>query len=375
MRESKAPMKKWIWVVLFVVAAVGVVAVQGWQAAQRPIVSPPVVAQLEQSPIPQGLKPPQQAIAETVQAAKEIVSPIAAPQIDAAQVFNRVEALAFERATQGDRAQARNYISEKLKTFGWKSTQQPFEGGINLLAQRSGTDPAAGTILVGAHYDTVPGSPGADDNASGIAVVLEVARLLGPRRTPRGLQVVFFDGEERGLLGSLAFARQGNALKDVRGAIILDMVGFACHTAGCQQYPSGLPVTPPTDRGDFLAVVGDQEHLPLLNAFQQPERSNLPEILALPVPFKGLLSPDVLRSDHAVFWSKGVGAVLLTDTANLRTPHYHQPSDTPETIDRSFLAGAAQITVNATTVLLESQGSLETSPLVTPSPASRVPSR
>jgi len=77
---------------------------------------------------------------------------------------------------------------------------------------------------------------------------------------------------------------------------------------------------------------------------------------------KGLLTPDTLRSDHAPFWYQGVGAVLVTDTANLRTPHYHQPSDIPATIDRPFFIGAAQIVLNATTKLLDNTGVLVTQP-------------
>jgi Zn-dependent M28 family amino/carboxypeptidase len=200
--------------------------------------------------------------------------------------------------------------------------------------------------------------------------VLEVARLLGSRATPRTLQLAFFDQEETGLLGSQAFVSKTARLQNLGGAIVMDMVGYACYAVGCQKYPAGLPVTPPSDKGDFLAVVGDTEHLPLLNAFQNSQNipsialnkqeSNLPPVLTLPIPFKGLLTPDTLRSDHAPFWYQGVGAVLVTDTANLRTPHYHKSSDVPTTIERSFFTGAAQIVINATTALLEKSEVLET---------------
>lgn len=172
-------------------------------------------------------------------------------------------------------------------------------------------------------------------------------------------------------MGSQAFVSQTPRLQNLDGAIIMDMVGYACYTVGCQKYPAGLPVTPPSDKGDFLAVVGDTEHLPLLNAFTSSQflpssalnkqESNLPPVLILPIPFKGLLTPDTLRSDHAPFWYQGVGAVLVTDTANLRTPHYHQPSDVPATIERS-LTGAAQIVVNATSNLLNKNEVLQTQP-------------
>ncbi len=263
-------------------------------------------------------------------------------------------ALNYRRYTEAERDRTRSYLTKSLKQLGWKPELQTFEGGVNIFAQRQGTDAKAGSILVGAHYDTVSVSPGADDNATGVAVVLEVARLLGSRPTSRTLQLALFDREELGLLGSRAFVANEKHLENLQGALVMDMVGFACHKVGCQKYPQGLPVVPPSDKGDFLAVVGDMEHATLLDAFQPSGQDNLPPVLTLPVPLKGMLMPDTLRSDHAPFWYRGVGAVLLTDTANLRTPHYHQPSDTPATLDKSFFSGAAQIVVNATTKLLDS---------------------
>lgn len=276
------------------------------------------------------------------------------PKVSTEKLLAHVRALNYRRYTQNERDRTRTYLIKSLKQLGWKPELQTFEGGVNIFAQRQGTDPQAGSILVAAHYDTVPASPGADDNASGVAVVLEVARLLGSRPTPRTLQLAFFDREELGLLGSRAFVANEKHLENLQGVLVLDMVGFACHTTGCQKYPPSLPIVPPSDKGDFLAVVGDMEHAQLLDAFQPSGQENLPPVLTLPVPLKGMLMPDTLRSDHAPFWYQGNGAVLLTDTANLRTPHYHQPSDKVATLDKSFFTGSAQIIVNATTKLLDS---------------------
>jgi Zn-dependent M28 family amino/carboxypeptidase len=180
--------------------------------------------------------------------------------------------------------------------------------------------------------------------------------------TPRTLKLALFDKEEAGLLGSRAFATKKTHVKDLRGAIIMDMLGYACYKPGCQDYPKGLPIQNKSDKGDFIAVIGDTEHLPLLNSFPNStsKEDNLPPILTVPIPLKGILTPDTLRSDHAPFWYQGIGAVLVTDTANLRTPHYHQPSDIPNNIDNSFFSGAAQIIVNATDKLLRSNASLST---------------
>jgi hypothetical protein len=120
-----------------------------------------------------------------------------------------------------------------------------------------------------------------------------------------------------------------------------------------------LPIQPPTDRGDFLAVLGDQGHASLLQYFMPPERENqssspkLPPVLTLPIPTLGGLAPDLVRSDHAPFWNKGIGAVLVSDTANFRNPHYHQASDTLATIDPEFFVGSAQIVINAVAQMLQ----------------------
>jgi hypothetical protein len=286
---------------------------------------------------------------------------VSQPQVDSSRLWKHVETLAGEREGERARSFTRDYISQQLKTFGFSPKLQEFDRGINVFAERKGTDSNAGAILIAAHYDTVPQSPGADDNATGVAAVLEVARLLGSRPTPRTLQVAFFDREEIGLLGSLAFVGSPARLKNLQGAIVLDMIGYACRTAGCQRYPEGLKpqpfldaagVTSP-DKGEFIAVIGDAEHPLLLGTFAESPQADLPPVMTLPVPLKGLLTPDVLRSDHAPFWYKGVGAVLVTDTANLRSPHYHQSTDTLANIDRPFFIGSAQIVVNATAKLLE----------------------
>lgn len=351
-------MKKWIWLGLLVLVAVAVVSSRGTAFnaffEQRP--SPAIV---ERTPV-KTTQPPQPQQVEIT------------PQVSADKLLAHIQKLNFQRYTNVERSRTRSYITTELQKLGWKPQLEKFAEGVNIFAQRQGTDKTAGAILVAAHYDTVAFSPGADDNGTGIAVVLEVARLLSSRSMPRTLQLAFFDKEEAGLLGSRAFVTKAARLKNLRGVIVMDMVGYACYTPGCQKYPVGLPVTPPSEKGDFLAVIADAEHLPLLSAFQNSQTipstaqnkqaANLPPVLTLPIPLKGLLTPDTLRSDHASFWYQGIGAVLVTDTANLRTPHYHQPSDVPATIERSFFTGAAQIVVNATSWLLEKNDTLETQP-------------
>lgn len=303
-----------------------------------------------------------QSVSAPIEIKQEVTPPsvLSTPKVSETYLFNHLQQLQgdyAQRSAKGDRSTnqnrtfARNYITASLKSLGWSPSLQRFADGINIVAERLGTSPKAGTIIVAAHYDTVPGSPGADDNASGVATLLEIARIFSNLSTPQTLKLVFFDAEEIGLGGSLAFTANKANLANLNGVVVMDMIGFACYTPGCQKYPPGLPKIPQRDRGDFLAVVGDAEHLQLLNAFNS---TTLP-VITLPIPLKGLFTPDVLRSDHAPFWYQGIGAVLVTDTANLRSPHYHQSSDTVANIDRSFFTGAAQIVVDATHRLLQRQ--------------------
>jgi hypothetical protein len=342
-------MKKLIWLLVLVFATLCVVGGKSF-FEQR---SQPVIDTIRVE------KPTNSSTSSTQQKLEAAVS---SPQVSRERLLTHIQKLNFQRYTDAERRRSRNYIISELKKYGFKPKQESFTEGINIIAERPGRDRNAGAILIGAHYDTVFQSPGADDNGTGVAVVLEIARLFGSQSTPRTLKLVLFDKEEAGLLGSQAFATKKAHVKDLHGAIVMDMVGYACYDTGCQDYPTGLPIKPPSDKGDFIAVIGDTEHLPLLNSFQNSasKENNLPAVLTIPIPLKGLLTPDTLRSDHAPFWIQGIGAVLVTDTANLRTPYYHQPSDKPNNIDNNFFIGAAQIIVNATDKLLESNVSLST---------------
>ncbi|MGH7255572.1 MAG: M28 family peptidase, partial [Nitrospirales bacterium] len=127
------------------------------------------------------------------------------------------------------------------------------------------------------------------------------------------------------------------------GAIVLECVGYTAPTRGSQGAPPGLPIPVPPD-GDFLAVVGNDRSAGLVQAVTRAAGS-LPGFKAVPlvVPGKGEVFPDCRRSDHAAFWEYGYSAVMLTDTANFRNPHYHQATDTLDTLDLDFMVGVAKV--------------------------------
>jgi hypothetical protein len=273
-------------------------------------------------------------------------------QADAKRLMTDVRALAFERKSEAARAKARGYVAHALQRIGYRPELQSFlikdaqgaqQGGVNLVVHKPGTDPKAGAWLIGAHYDTVGGSMGADDNATGVAAVMEIARLLKDVPLKQTLRFVFFDQEESGMLGSIAYARSDIRIQDLKGAIIAEMLGYKCVTEGCQRMPAGLPIAVPKV-GDFAAVVGDTPAM--LKAFGQAEQPATP-VVALLVPDRGRLMPNTRRSDHAPFWDRGVPALMVSDTADLRNPHYHLPGDVPETLDAAFLRGSTQLIVDA----------------------------
>ena len=193
-------------------------------------------------------------------------------------------------------------------------------------------------ILLGAHYDTVPGSPGADDNATGVAVLLMLAEQLAacPGRSP--FRLIAFDLEEYGLVGSAAYVRDHpRHHHPLRLMVSLEMLGYFNQRANSQRYPPGLKYLYPS-QGDFLGLIGNLQTLPdLLRLKRHIQRAGSP-CQWLPVINRGRGIDDTRRSDHAPFWDAGYNAILATDTANLRNPHYHKASDRLETLNLTRLA-------------------------------------
>ncbi len=208
------------------------------------------------------------------------------------------------------------------------------------------------SILIGAHYDSVPKCPGADDNASAVAAMMHCAELL-VRHDP-GLPLVFvaFNCEEEGLLGSADFVDSflPESPLRVQLAHVLEMVGYCDPTPGSQKLPPALPVRLP-DAGDFLGLLANRGSRRAASHVLRLARSYLPDfpVLSLKVYFNlERKIPVLLRSDHASFWHGGVPSLLWTDTSEFRNEHYHRRTDTPETLDYSYLRRVTQLLLLAT---------------------------
>ena len=281
-------------------------------------------------------------------------------QVDAQRLRATVVALAVgERhslSNPGGHAAAQNYIRKAFQASGLEIRLHTFthsgRTGTNTLARTEGRDPALPPLLVSAHYDTVPGSPGADDNASGVAVMLECARLLASSPAARTVEFVAFDMEERqpqsdGLIGSAAFVRDVAPTARYDGVYNLETVGFTSGP-GAQGFPPGFQLLFPAVyrhveerdfRGDSMAVVSQGTGIALSQRLLAAAAEYLPGLDVVPVEVRdGMpIPPDVFRSDHASFWAAGIPGIMVTDTANFRNPNYHTAADTADTLDYDFL--------------------------------------
>ena len=216
----------------------------------------------------------------------------------------------------------------------------------NVVAEISFCDNPTKRYIVGAHYDSVVGTVGADDNASAVAVQLETARQLNMLKDRQELDMamkfVSFPLEEPPTYGTRHMGSRVYAMKawkekeQIDGMICLEMVGY---TSPQQDYPFPLMFLGYPKKGDYIGIVGDFSSrsftASLFNAFGK--NPNLPAI-KLTVPMGGFLLPSVRLSDHASFWDRGFKAVMVTDTAFYRNPHYHMASDTMEKLDYGFMA-------------------------------------
>jgi Zn-dependent M28 family amino/carboxypeptidase len=215
----------------------------------------------------------------------------------------------------------------------------------NIILERAGKTKAAEVIIVGAHYDTVASTPGADDNASAVAMLIEIARMLRPIECPRTLRFVAFACEEpphfsMDSMGSQVHARGcRRRAEKVKAMICLEMVGFFSAEPGSQRIPDGIPrwlhwAFP--RRGNFIAAVGNLRSARVVWRFRRGFKavSRFPLFsIALPESIG-----EIRLSDNSSFWDQGYPALMITDTSFLRNPHYHRSTDTPDTLDYDRLA-------------------------------------
>jgi hypothetical protein len=279
--------------------------------------------------------------------------PITSEEAELAQSLKRHIATIAERehnvAHYEELEKVARYIEATLTSLGYAVGRQEFfaDGkpvrNIDVMIEAAGQSADPEVIVVGAHYDSVFGSPGANDNGSGVAAVIELARLLrdldgvGAKR----IRLAFFVNEEppyfmTEAMGSLHY---GRALARHRERVVamysLETIGFYSSEPGSQVYPAPFSLIFP-DRGNFIAFVGMMGSRALLRETMRSFRSHtsFPTIGGVAPRFV----PGIAWSDHWAFAEQGFQAVMITDTALFRYPHYHRPSDTPDKVDTEKVA-------------------------------------
>jgi Zn-dependent M28 family amino/carboxypeptidase len=242
-------------------------------------------------------------------------------------------------------ARAADYITAQLVGLGYSPEAHPFDVSgtrvINLDAALMGTSRRDDIVVVGAHYDSVSGCPGANDNATGVAAMLELAHRLARAPVSRTIRFAAFVNEEPPFfqtanMGSVVYANAAKARGDrIVGMLSLETMGYYSEEKGSQQYPAAVAMLYP-DVGNFIALVANVGSARLLMDARRAFKSRTPfpvQSAAVPAAI-----PGVGWSDHWAFWQAGYAAMMVTDTAPFRYPWYHTANDTPDKIDYEKLA-------------------------------------
>lgn len=239
------------------------------------------------------------------------------------------------------------YITDMMKSYGYDVHRSKYGSAphnVNLIAEIRTPDPRKAVIELGAHWDSVAGSPGADDNASGVAGLLEIARELSGDEPQPNIRFCFFGDEEdsdefpQGRGGSREHVHQlESEAIDVEGAIILEMIGYRDSRPGSQKFPSASTDIQSNEQanipGDFIAAVGNERSRDYVEAIVAAAESL--EVAPVITADGG---GDLARSDHSSYWEARRKGIMITDTANFRNPNYHTPADTVKTLDLTFAA-------------------------------------
>jgi len=274
------------------------------------------------------------------------------PASTAARLEADVRALVYDYPGRSawDRQTLNNaglWVAKRFQSMGYQVTLEPVPNadgseGFNVIADLTGTTIPSEIIVIGAHYDAEVKTPGADDNASGVAVMLELAARFASNPQPRTIRWIGYTNEEnsssRGAqMGSRVSAENSKQRGDnIIAMLSLEMLGYFSDAPNSQTYPfpremgTQLGLELPTT-GDFVAIVARTNDTPLVAqlAGSMSQAGTIP-VVAAPLPPQ---VTAIYRSDHANYWMQGYPAAMITDTSEYRTPHYHKMSDTPETLD------------------------------------------
>lgn len=260
-----------------------------------------------------------------------------------------------------------HFIDHRLETYLHEFTYNNYLAQ-NIIGRHIGTQNETSVYILDGHYDSTSNTPGADDNGSAVAGLMEALRVLAPYAFKNSIKFVGFDIEEAGLIGSHEYTQNGILPGEhIVGVVNLEMIGYYSNQPNSQQLPAGFNFLFPSVynqlqadefRGNFITNVGIDISVPLMDAFTSSAASFVPDlkIISLEAPSTWQsITPDLGRSDHAPFWLVGIPAIMLTDGSNFRNPNYHSPNDTLETLNFAFMTNVVKAAVATIAELAEIQ--------------------
>jgi len=293
---------------------------------------------------------------------QEIVDQVDSNRILANLEF--IEGIRHRTANAAHLEAVKDTIEQRFVDAGMEASRKNFMFGSytaqNILGRLEGSNHSDTTYIVDGHFDTVNDSPGADDNGSAVAGMLEAARVLAPYSFRKTLRFIGFDLEEEGLLGAFNYTAEDIPdAETIKGVFNLEMIGYYTEEPNTQTFPTGFELLYPEIqtqlemdefRGNFITNIGDQNSVALQTAYDNAAANYVPDlkVISLTAPEAWtVLTPDFGRSDHAPFWLTGVPALMLTDGSEFRNPFYHSPDDVLETLDFTFMSNVVKAVVGA----------------------------
>ena len=290
-------------------------------------------------------------------------------QVERERLMETVRSLPTKRAAWGDADHKKGLretevlLMDQLTKLGLKPQLDPldFLGGDredkpwnNIIVDLPGKTLPGEVLIMSAHFDAVAGAPGAEDDGSGVAAIMEMARLLKDRPMHRTVRLVLFNLEEAGLVGSRAYVGRNvdswnEGKEKIVGMVTLDMIGYYTDEPNSQKSP--IPANKmfkPPSVGDFLGMGGILPHRWFSQAFNTAMNESEPRLKTFVLDFLPIAPPDLLRSDHAPFLAAGIPGIILSTTAEMRNPHYHKPTDTIDKLDPVRFEYAVRAVLGAT---------------------------
>jgi len=290
-------------------------------------------------------------------------------QVDSVRLFNDLSFIASDirhYQTNPTHLEAvKDFIENRFVTNGLQTYRQPFTlenySAHNIIGRLPGMKDESITYIVDAHFDSVDDTPGADDNGSGVAGVLEAMQVLSQYQFEHSIKFIGFDFEEStpvfGLHGSTEYVTNGvKSYEQLEGAFNYEMIGYYTDVPNTQQIPAGFNIAFPAQynavvadsfRGNFVVNTSNEQTSAIMSVYDSLAAVYVADlkVVSVELPLNGIFTPDFLRSDHASFWTAGQKALMLTDGANFRNHNYHTPADTIGILNFTFMSNIVKATV------------------------------